>query len=135
RLGADLAARVGLPHRRDDAQLLLPLIVRCARAGGGAAGPARDVGRAAAARHELHRSRTGTDMGRRSERLVQGAWHAPRASNRTVHAHALLRHRDLPLSLARAHAAPRGSNRMIGLRPFVATCLVLMISENVTPNE
>ena len=24
---------------------------------------------------------------------------------------------------------------MIGLRPFVATCLVLMMSENVTPNE
>ena len=76
RLGADLAARVGLPHRCADAQLLLPLLVGRAGAGRGAAGPARDVGRAAAARDELHRPGARADLGRRGERLVRGARHA-----------------------------------------------------------
>ena len=73
RLGADLAAGAGAAHGRDAVQLFLPLGLGGAGAGGSAAQPARAVGRAAAAGDELHRPRARADLGRRGQRLVQGA--------------------------------------------------------------
>src|SRR6185369_14690633 len=68
---------------------------------------------------------------RRGERLVQGARKPPRAPGRALHAHALLRHRDPPLPLARAHSSSRGKNRMIVLRSFAAVALSLTVAASV----
>ena len=108
RLGADLAALVDLPHRCTDAQLLLPLLVGGAGAGGGAAEPARDVGRAAAAGDELHRAGPRADLGRRGERLVRGARRCPtRSRRRSTRSRPSTSSRSCSSSGSRGHFAAR----------------------------
>ena len=107
--GRRLAAGAAVPDRADVPQLFLSVLVGHAGAGGGAARPARDVRRAAAAGDELHRPRS-SDRPMSARRATSSARAIPTlAADRALHADAVLRDRHRALPVAGARAAPRGS--------------------------